>query len=264
MISGRKAFQGSSHASLIASIMSGDPPPVSTIQPMASPALDRIVRRCLAKSPDDRWQSAGDLQSELEGITETGSKAGIPAPVAARRLNREWLAWIVAGLAGVLLLALLTAAYMRKRPAEPAEVRFQIPAPDKLNFFWYDVPAVSPDGKRIAFTASSSMRESRLFVRPLNGETATEIPISGADPYSPFWSPDGQQIAFFSRQALQKVDVSGGSPVTICPTTGMPAGSAGFPAGSAGGTWSRDGVILFSQSGLLFRVNVANGEAKPL
>src|SRR5215469_13839313 len=99
MISGRKAFQGSSHASLIASIMSDDPPPVSTIQPMASPALDRIVRRCLAKSPDDRWQSAGDLQSELEWTTETSSKAGLPAPVIARRRNHERLAWIATGLA---------------------------------------------------------------------------------------------------------------------------------------------------------------------
>jgi serine/threonine protein kinase len=81
MITGRKSFDGSSHASLIAAVMSTDPPPVSTIQPMASPALDRIVRKCLAKSPEGRWQTAGDLQSELEWVTETGSKAGIPAPV---------------------------------------------------------------------------------------------------------------------------------------------------------------------------------------
>jgi Tol biopolymer transport system component len=253
MITGRKAFAGSSHASLIASIMSADPPPVSTIQPMASPALDRIVRRCLAKSPEDRWQSAGDLQSELEWITETGSKAGIPAPVVARRRNRERLAWIVVGLTGVLLLALLTATYMRKRPAEPVEVRFQIPAPDKLNFYWFDLPAVSPDGERIAFTASSdTIANDRLFVRPLNAETATEIPIPGGAVW-PFWSPDGRQIAFFSNRTLQKVEVSGGSPVTICPLTG------------SGGTWNRDGVILITHApGLLYRVNAANGEAKPL
>ena len=108
MITGRRSFEGSSTASLIAAVMSTNPPPVSTIQPMASPALDRVVRKCLAKSPDDRWQSAGDLLSELEWITETGSQAGIPAPVAAKRSNRErWLAWIAAGLAGVLLLVSL-------------------------------------------------------------------------------------------------------------------------------------------------------------
>jgi len=256
MIAGRKAFQGPSHASLIASIMSADPPPVSTIQPMASPALDRIVRRCLAKSPDDRWQSAGDLQSELEWTTETGSKAGIPAPVASRRRNRERLAWIVAGVAGVLLLASLIAAYMRKKPVDPEEVRFLIPAPDNMKFFWYDLPAVSPDGKRIAFTAAGGAREKeRLFVRPLNAESATEIPIPGGNPLNPFWSPDGQQIAFFSNQTLQKVDVSGGSPVTISALTNY----------GWGGTWSRDGVILIAQApGLLYRVNAANGEEKQL
>jgi serine/threonine protein kinase/Tol biopolymer transport system component len=254
MITGRKAFQGSSHASLIASIMAADPPPVSTMQPMASPALDRIVRRCLAKSPDDRWQSAGDLQSELEWITETGSKAGIPAPVATRRRNRERLAWVVAAVTGVLLLASLIAAYMRKKPVEPEQVRFQIPIPDKLNTYWYDLLAISPDGKHIAFTAAANAHENqRLFVRPLNAETATEIPIPGAS--WPFWSPDGQQIGFFINQSLQKVEVSGGSHVTISPLT-----SNGYA-----GTWGRDGVILFTQTtGLLYRVNAANGDVKPL
>ena len=89
MITGRKGFEGSSQASLIAAVMSTNPPPVSTIQPMASPALDRVVRKCLAKSPDDRWQSAGDLLSELEWIADSGSSAGIPAPVAAKRRSRE-------------------------------------------------------------------------------------------------------------------------------------------------------------------------------
>jgi Tol biopolymer transport system component len=146
---------------------------------------------------------------------------------------------------------------MRKKPAEPVEARFQIPVPDKLNSYWFDLPAVSPDGKRIAFTAAADMQGiGRLFVRSLNGETATEIRIP-EDVSWPFWSPDGQQIAFFfSNQSLLKVDVSGGSPVTICPLMGY----------GAGGTWSRDGVILFwvGLPGLLYRVNVANSEAKPL
>ena len=89
MITGRKGFAGSSQATLIVAVMMADPPPVSTLQPMASPALDRVVRKCLAKSPDDRWQTAGDLRSELEWIAETGSEAGVPAPVAAKRRSRE-------------------------------------------------------------------------------------------------------------------------------------------------------------------------------
>jgi eukaryotic-like serine/threonine-protein kinase len=256
MVTGRKSFEGSSHASLIAAVMSSNPPLVSTLQPMASPALDRIVRSSLAKSPDDRWQSAGDLKSELEWIAEGGSKAGVPAPVAARRHNRERLAWILAGLAAALLLASLAAVYIQKKPAEPAEVRFQIPVPNNLNFYWYHLPVVSPDGERIAFIAAAdTLSNDRLFVRPLNAETATEIPLPGDDPYYPFWSPDGRQIAFFSRRTLKKVDVSGGSPVTICPIT----------SNGSGATWNRDGVIIFAQApSLLYRVNAAGGEPKPL
>ena len=240
--------------------MSTNPPPVSTIQPMASPALDRLVRKCLAKSPDDRWQTAGDLLSELEWITESGSNAGIPAPVAAKRRNRERMCKLAAGLAAVLLLASLVwiATHLPEQPAPAAAVRFQIPAPDKLNFFFYQIPAVSPDGERIAFTAAASTTgNDRLFVRPLNAANATEIPLPGTDPHYPFWSPDGRQIAFFSnpRGTLQRVDVSGGPPVTICSDC-----NAVF-----GGTWNRDGVILSTnRAGELYRVSAAGGDPKPL
>jgi Tol biopolymer transport system component/predicted Ser/Thr protein kinase len=257
MITGRKGFEGSSHASLIVAVMSVNPPPVSTIQPLASPALDRLVRKCLAKSPDERWQSAGDLVSELEWITESGSNAGIPAPLAAKRRNRECLAWLAAGLAAVLLLGSLVwiAARLRNEPAAAAMVHFQIPAPDKLNFFFYQIPAVSPDGERIAFTASASGRDTgRLFVRLLNAATATEIPVQGVNVDYPFWSPDGRQIAFSNRETLQRVNVSGGPPLTICSCNG-----------ALGGTWNRDGVILSTNtSRLLYRVSAAGGDPKLL
>ena len=220
LITGRRSFVGSSQASLIAAVMSTNPPPVSTIQPMASPALDRVVRKCLAKSPDDRWQNAGDLLSELEWITESGSNAGVPAPVVAKRRNRERMWQLAAGLAAALLLVSMVwiATHLPKQPAPAAVVHFQIPAPDKLNFFFYELPAVSPDGERIAFTAAaSSLVSDRLFVRPLNAANATEIPLPGTDPHYPFWSPDGRHIAFVSRATraggtLQRVDISGDRP----------------------------------------------------
>ena len=262
MITGRKGFEASSRASLIAAVISVNPPPVSTLQPMASPALDRLVQRCLAKSPDDRWQSAGDLRSELEWIAGAGSMAGVPAPIAARRVHRERLAWLGAGLATALLLVSLVwiVVHLRNEPAAAAEVRFQIPAPDKLSFFSFQVPAVSPDGQRIAFTASagipiesSGITGQTLFVRSLDATTATEIPVADSSPLFPFWSPDGRQIAFRSGRGLEKVDLSGGPPFTICTCPN-----------SAGGTWNRDGVILFGNFfGALYQVSAAGGDPKP-
>ena len=258
MITGRKGFEGSSHASLIAAVMSTNPPPVSTIQPMASPALDRVVKKCLAKSPDDRWQSAGDLLSELEWIADSGSSAGIPPPIAAKRRSRERMWQLAAGLAAILLFGSLAwnATHLRKEPPPGAEVHFQIPVPDKLNFFPGQIPAVSPDGERIAFTASVGLFDNdKLFIRPLNAASAMEISIPGVDAGFPFWSPDGRQIAFNSKGTLQRVDVPGGVPVTICTCDAIYRG-----------TWNRDGVIIGTNrsSGTLFRVSAAGGDPKPL
>ena len=258
MITGRKGFAGDSQASLIAAVMSASPPPISTIQPMASPALDRVVRKCLAKSPDDRWQTAGDLLSELQWIAESGSEAGIPAPLAAKRRSRERTWQLAAGLAAALLLACLVwaAVHLRNEPAPAATVQFDIPVPDKLSFSFFQLPAVSPDGQRIAFTASTnSVTGSRLFVRPLNAASATEIPVSVPVGY-PFWSPDSQQIAFISGGTLQRVDLSGAPPVTICSDCNV-----GY-----GGTWNRDGVILLTNNTTrcLVSVSAAGSDAKPL
>jgi serine/threonine protein kinase/Tol biopolymer transport system component len=257
MITGRKGFAGSSQATLIVAVMSVNPPAVSTIQPMASPLLDRLVRKCLAKSPDDRWQNAADLLSELEWIAETGSESGVPVPVAAKRRSRERMAWLAAGVVAVLLLALTgwVAVHLRNEPAPPATVQFDIPVSDKLDFFWYQVPGISPDGQRIAFTASEGGNNgSQLFVRPLNAATATEIPTPGVSVNYPFWSFDGQQIVFHFNGALEKVDISGGPPVAICSSD----------CGGYGGTWNRDGVILFTNRELMVRVSATGGDPKPL
>ena len=166
---------------------------------------------------------------------------------------------LAAGVAAVLLLtsAVWIAAHLRNEPALPAMVRFQIPAPDKLHYYYQLLPAVSPDGQHIAFAASSNPFnfDSRLFVRSLNAATATEIPITGSVGF-PFWSPDSQQIAYTSNGTLQRVELSGGPPVTICSDCNA----------EYGGTWNRDGVILITNktTGTLIRVSVARGEAKPL
>lgn len=203
--------------------------------------------------------SEADLSPEPGSLAETGSETSVPAPVAAKGRSRERMWQLAAGVAAVLLLAsaVWIAAHLRNEPALPAMVKFQIPAPDKLHFYYQLLPAVSPDGQHIAFTASSTAFnfDARLFVRSLNVATATEIPITGPADF-PFWSPDSQQIAFTSNRTLQRVELSGGPPVTICSDC-----NAGYS-----GTWNHDGVILITNRATrtLIRVSVAGGEAKPL
>ena len=140
---------------------------------------------------------------EPGGIAWSGPEADLAAPVAAERLSRERMWQLAAGVAASLLLVSVVwiAVHLRNEPAPPATVQFEILAPDKLNFYFNQLPAVSPDGQRIAFAASPTPFSNtfRLFIRPLNAANATEIPVSGSLAGFPFWSPDSQQIAFASE-----------------------------------------------------------------
>src|SRR4029453_14556085 len=107
MATGQKAFSGKTQASLIAAIIERVPPTVSSISPMTPPAFDRVVKTCLAKDPEDRWQTAHDVMLELKWVAEGGSAAGLPAPVIARRKSREKLAW---GLAALFAVGMIAAA----------------------------------------------------------------------------------------------------------------------------------------------------------
>jgi len=235
MATGRRAFEGKTKTSLIAAIVDRDPPPMSTIQPLTPPAFERVVKTCLAKDPDSRWQSARDVANELRWIKEAGSQAGVAAPVAQRRKTREWIAWT---LALVAILAAGAFAYLHYRTGpEPQTVQSAILPPEKANFAFTPASgglAISPDGRRIAFLVASEGK-TMLWVRPLNASTAQ--PLLGTEGAAfPFWSPDSRFIAFFAAGKLKKIDANGGPPQPICPVSSQPRG----------GTWSREGVILFS------------------
>ena len=154
MATGRKAFKGESQASLITAIMSSEPEPISTLQPMTPPALDHIVKRCLAKDPDNRVQTARDVTLELEWITEGASQAGIPAPVVAHRKNRERIVWAVAVLL-VAALAAISVWYLKPQPPEEPRrlARFSISPPQNapmlITTYLNDL-AISPDGMSVA------------------------------------------------------------------------------------------------------------------
>ncbi|HET9794437.1 MAG TPA: protein kinase, partial [Thermoanaerobaculia bacterium] len=188
MTSGRKAFSGSSRASMIAAILEREPPPISSIQPMTPPALERVVKACLAKDPDDRWQSAHDVKSELAWIAEAGSQAGAPAAVVSRRRSRERTAWAAFAVSAAAALFLL---FLRLRAGgAPAPVlRASLNAPERAEFLLYNdpsgPPAISPDGKSIAFVASLDGK-FQIWSRSLDSVDAR--PLAGVEQASyPFW-----------------------------------------------------------------------------
>jgi Tol biopolymer transport system component len=257
MATGRKAFQGKSRASLITAILRDEPGPVSQVQPMAPAMLNRLVRKCLAKDPEDRWQSARDVRSELEWIRDDAS-GGQAAPVpGARGRMKSLIPWLVAaGLAAAFVAELLT-AHTPAPSGIGGAIRFEVQPPEGAvllhqnpvgTFF-----SVSPDGRQITYVASSaSLEGDPIQVRALDSLVSRPIPGTEGGG-SPFWSPDGASLAFFADGKLKKVALSGGPAITIC--------NAGH---GATGTWGPDGTIIFSQwgdeSGALFRVPASGGE----
>jgi Tol biopolymer transport system component/predicted Ser/Thr protein kinase len=230
MVTGRRAFEGTSQASLVSSIMTSEPAPLAAVQPMTPPALERIVRTCLAKDPDDRWQSAHDLGAELRWIAEAGSQAGVPAPVVARRKSRERWAWV---LVAALSLAAVAGGilYARHRPAVVEPTRFAIALDPQLRGM--DWPRLSPDGRTIAFLGTDADGRTSIWLRPLSAlEPHVLAGTDGA--WRPFWSPDGRHLAFFVGKQLKKVPVSGGPPQLIADSV------AGYD-----GSWGTKDVILF-------------------
>jgi len=247
MATGRKAFSGKSQASLIAAILSADPPPLSSVQPLAPPALERLVKVCLAKDPDDRLQTAHDVMQELKWIAEAGSAAGVPAPVAARRRSRERLAWVLVGLLALLSSALTVFVASWPRPAvQPT--RFLVPAPEGVSSVGYQT--LSPDGRNLAILATVEGVTS-IWVRPLDSLEAH--PLRGtegvADDY--MWSGDSASVAFVLKGRLNRLALSGGPSLTICEMKGD----------LETGEWGRDGTILLSSSreGVIYRVSASGG-----
>ena len=232
MVTGRRAFGGESPAAVASAILSSHPPALS-----ASPGLDRIVRTCLRKNPDERWQSAQDVALQLAMLGEASDGIAAPATAPSRHL-------LTVMLASALLLVTAFAAWsVTHRPdtaAAPATpVAFTIPPPDGGQFFLTVESifiAVSPDGTSVAYAASAGPGRTALWLRPLSSTTARLVPgTEGA--YSVFWSPDGRSLAFFAGGSLKRVDLAGSAPVTLCATRA----GAGHT-----GTWSRDGHILFA------------------
>ncbi len=253
MITGRKAFGATDPATLIAGILTGTPAPISESQPGAlAAALDRAIRRCLAKDPDGRWQSARDLTLELEAIAagDVAAVAAAPVTAAPPARGRQWFPWALFA-AAALVAAVLAVAHFRRPTEEPGSTKTLVLPEEKTTFG--DAAVISPDGRVLAFLATST-GQMGLWIRPLDSLTARLL--SGTEgAMLPFWSPDSRSLGFFAGGKLKKVDTSGGAPQTLA--------DAPQPTG---GSWSPEGVMLFApnRSGGLHRVPAAGGAATPV
>ena len=240
LVVGARAFDGASNTSVMAAIRDGEP----AASPRLSPALDRVVRTCLAKDPDDRWQTARDLLRQLQWL-QSEPEGGFAARATGPRFP-----WRVAA-AGVAITAVGVAAYLATRSTAPEglSTRFEISTPptsEPMSF------ALSADGRQLAFVANKD-GVSKLWIRPLDQVGAQSL--DGTDGASfPFWAPDGRALGFFAGGKLKRIDLNGGSPRVL----------ADAPTGR-GASWTRDGVIVFAPAtaGALLRVSADGGTPVP-
>jgi serine/threonine protein kinase len=240
MATGKKAFSGTSQASLISAIMKEEPAPISAAEPASPAALDRVVRTCLAKDPEDRWQSAADIRRELGWIgsdSKTGAPVATPSPASIRRV---WLPWVIA--AAALLAAALFAIASRRPPASATrrmELSIVLPERTIQNDFF----ALSPDGATLAFSGIVSGK-SLLRLRELSSSAVRTLPGTNSAE-SVFWSPDGRSLGFVARGKLQRIDVATGAIEVLADAES-----------GRGGAWSARGDILFAQqaAGAIYRV----------
>jgi eukaryotic-like serine/threonine-protein kinase len=201
MLTGRKAFEGKSKASLIAAIMHSEPASVSELQPMTP--LDRVVKTCLVKDPDDRWQSARDLKRELEWV---GPAIGAPAQAQTRGMRHLAKALGILAILAVLAAIVFALLYLRATPLQERSARYQIALPG--NATGVNQLHLSPDGRYLAIAAGGA-GGARLWVRPLDSLEARALPGT-EDASFPFWSPDSAFIGFFAQGKLQKIALAGG------------------------------------------------------
>ena len=255
MLTGRTAFEGKTRASLLGAILKDVPPRISSVQPVAPLALDRIVSTCLAKDPDDRYQSAGDLLRDLKWVV-SGSSDGAAATDVTPPARSSRVAWMVAALSTIAMIATMAIALRRAGDVPPAAgpLQFTIVPPENTSFGGpkdggtgaATQVAVSPDGRHIVFVAGTEPAY-QIWLRPVAAVTARPIPGTEGGTF-PFWSPDSGSIGFFADGKLKRVQIAGGPSIVLCDAQM-----------GRGGSWSRNNVILFAAHSSLASVSAGSG-----
>jgi len=252
MLTGHRAFPGKSRLSVASAILEKEPAPISTIKPMRPAALVHAIRRCLAKEPEKRWQSAADLAGELQWIAEEGPQSGVSPAVAAQRKIRERLGWATAVILAVAAVAALWQPWRSApKPPQPMRLSAEIGADANLFIEFGTSAILSPDGTHLALIASGPDKKLRIYVRSLDQLQATVL--SGTEnARDPFFSPDGQWLGFFADGKLKKISVQGGAAVNLCDAND-----------DRGGSWGEDGTIVFTPDVRASLSKVSSGGGKP-
>jgi serine/threonine protein kinase len=258
MFTGRRAFEGKSQFSVLGAILDQEPQPVSSIRNASPPRLDETVSRCLAKNPEQRYGCMHDVRIQLQALSEPsplpavgGSVLSSPPATSGSRAP-----WLIAAIAGLLALS-IGALYLFQKPTPTAVVRSSVLPPAGGAFVLMAVesgpPAISPDGSKIAFSARDEKGKTALYVRSLNS-TTPQLLNGTDDAMYPFWSPDSREIGFFAGGKVRRIDAGGSPPQTICDALN-----------ARGGSWSKDGVIVFTAttSSALLRVPASGGTPEP-
>jgi eukaryotic-like serine/threonine-protein kinase len=228
MLTGQRAFEGKSQLSVATAILEKEPPPIATLKPLTPPNLDHTIRRCLAKDPDDRWQTAKDVSSELRWNAETSSNAVGAIPVKEVQSRSEKWPWLISAALAIALIALAVWGHNSRQPLQTSYYSPPLP------FSTRDI-AIAPNGHTVALIGyRESAHKNMLWLYEMGAPNALVLGKTEGASY-PFWSADGRFLAFFADGKLRKIEVTGGAVQTICDA----------PSGR-GGTWNKDGVIVFT------------------
>lgn len=249
MIGGRRPFEGKTQASVVASILALDPAPLSAVQPATPSAVNSLVNTCLAKDPEDRYQTAHDLKLHLRMLTEVSSASPTMPTSFAKGVPRAW--W-----AAVAVLALLAAGasfWAWRLAATPEKlVRGNLLPIEGATFGTSNLPQVSPNGKYVVYSASKD-GIGQLWLQAFDLESPQ--PMAGTEGANyPFWSPDSRSVGFFSGNRLKRVEVAGGPAQTLCDVLD-----------GRGGSWNSEGTIIFgSRITSIQKVSSAGGTPVPV
>jgi Tol biopolymer transport system component len=256
MLTGQRAFEGKSQLSVASAILEKEPAPITATKPMTPPALEHAIKKSLAKNPDERWQSASDLASELKWITESGSQLAPTPGVPAKGMRSRWQAAALWAALTLLLAATVGVVAWNLKPTPPRPVSravITLPPGQKLAGLNQVAVALSPDGTQLAYVAVQNGIQ-QIYLRPMDSLEAHAVPgTEGA--VNPFFSPDSQWLGFFAGQKLKKTSISGGAAVSLSDA-----------AQSFGASWGSLGMIAFSplQVSVLQQVSETGGVAQSL